>query len=221
MSRPDIPRYSRIPETFWPSSLSRPDEMKLFSLYSMTCAHRTLEGIFLLPIPYAAADLQWPAKKVTKAIAFLTEAAFLHFDSKTNTMLIRDALKIQAPENENQAKSCLRRIANLPKTELLSEFLLLAKQHLYRKGASTYAQAFYQLLEQQLTQQLAQPLHPLNLHLESPPLPLPKNSNLQPRLNGDDVGGKDFCSPQSEGEEERRENEIRRRFPHLAEVAQR
>ena len=174
-----------------------------------------MEGVYLLPMPYMAADLQWTAKKVSRAIAFLTEEAFLRFDSKTNTILIINALKIQAPENENQAKSCLRRIANLPKTDLLAEFLLLAKQHCYRKGASAYAQTFYQLLEQQLTQQLGELLHPLNLLSSSVPQPLtkPNTSNLQPRLNGDGAG-EDFCLPQSEVE--RKEREIIRRYPHLA-----
>lgn len=218
MNRADIPRYSRVPERFWPSTLSWPDEMRLFSLYSMTSAHRTLEGIFLLPIPYASADLRWNEKKVCKAIAFLTDAMFLRFDSTTNMMLIVDALKVQAPENENQAKSCLRRIANLPNTELLSAFLLLAKQHCYRKGASVYAQTFYQLLEQQLTQQLAQPLRPLNLQSSSLPQPLPNTSHLQPpRLNGEGAG-QDLYLPQGDGKEERKEIELRKRQPHLAQV---
>lgn len=221
MSRPDVPRYSRISTRFWIDERSAcwSDNIKLSSLYFMTCAHRTLEGIFLLPLPYASADLRWTPKKVSKAIAFLTEESFLRFDSKTNTMLIRNALRYQAPENENQAKSCLRRIANLPKTDLLLEFLLLAKQHCYRKGASPYAQTFYQLLEQQLTQQLGELLRSLNLQSSPLPQPLtkPNTSHLQPRLNGVEGAGEDFCLSQH-SEEERKETEIRKKWPNLAEV---
>jgi hypothetical protein len=149
MSRPDVPRYSRVPEAFWMWSVSWPDEMKIAALYFMTSPHRTMEGIFLLPVGYATADLQWTPKKVSKAITFLTEQDFLRFDPTTSTLLLKDALKWQAPENENQAKSCLRRIANLPNTALLGEFLLLAKQHCCQKGSSLYAQTFYEMLEQQ------------------------------------------------------------------------
>lgn len=217
MSRADVPKYSRVPGIFWPTTVSWPDEMKLASLYFSTCSHRTLEGIYALPAPYIAADLRWTAKKVDKAIVFLTQVEFLHFDSTTDTVLIRDALKVQAPENENQAKSCLRRIANLPNTELLSEFLVLAKQHCYRKGSSPYAQTFYQLLEQQLTQPLAQPLRTLNLKSSYLDLkPLPTTSNLQPRLNGD--GDSECLSLQVESED-RKEAETRTKFPHLAQTA--
>jgi hypothetical protein len=92
MSRPDVPKYSRVPGIFWPVTVSWPDEMKLAALYFMTSAHRTLERIFLLPIGYATEDLRWTPKKVSKAIAFLTAEAFLRFDPKTNTMLIVDAV---------------------------------------------------------------------------------------------------------------------------------
>ena len=194
MSRPNVPRYSRVPTGFWSDNRSRfwSDDVKLFALYVITSAHRTLEGIFLLPLLYASADLRWSMKKVTKMIEFLTQEEFLKFDPKTTTLLIRNALRYQSPENDNQAKSCLRRIASLPTSDLLPDFLLLAKQHCLRTGASPYAQTFYTLLEQQLSQQfaqpLAQPLSPLNLNLQSESLTKPKTLNLQPRSNGGTEG---------------------------------
>lgn len=217
MSRPDVPIYSRVPGMYWPRTASWSDEVKLGGLFVLTCPHRTMEGIYRLPISYMAADLRWTVKKVSRVIASLTEEGFLRFDSKTNVMLIVDALKIQAPENENQAKSCLRRIANLPKTDLFAEFLLLAKQHCFRKGASAYSQAFYSLLEQQLTKQLGEQLHPLNLLSSSPTQPKAEISNLQSRLNGDGEEG-DFCLSLDDAEVKRKEAEIRKRFPSYGEV---
>jgi hypothetical protein len=240
MSHASVPRYSRVSTSFWSDnrSASWPDDVKLFALYVITAPHRTLEGIFLLPIPYASADLHWSMKKVTKAIGFLTQAGFLYFDGKTSTLLIRNALRYQAPENENQAKPCLRRIASLPISDLLPEFLILAKQHCYRAGASPFAQAFYQLLEKQFAQQLVKPFDPLNLQSES--LTEPKTLNLQPRRNGDQEG--DFYLPQGGEESERgkvgkelngkrdglghisellprAEQELLRRHPHLKETS--
>lgn len=214
MSRVDVLKYSRTPGVFWQMTMHWPDQMKLAALYASTCPHRTLEGIYVLPLPYISADLRWTTTKVSKAITFLTDALFLRFDSATSVLLLTDALKVQAPENENQAKSCLRRIANLPTTELLSAFLLLAKQHCYRKGASAYGQTFYQLLEQQLMQQLPQPLSPLNLK----PLPIPKTLNLESRLDGDRTP--ECLLSQVEPDEERKEAETRKRFPHLAQTAE-
>ena len=182
MSRPIIDRYSRVPETFWLHAVSWRDDMKLAALYFVTCRHKTVEGIFILPVEYVSADLKWTAKKVRKAIAFLVDAEFLCFDPMTNIMLIRNALKYQAPENDNQAKSCLRRIVSLPNTELVAQFLLLAKQHCYRTGASPFAQSFYQQLEQQLGKQFTEPFPPLNLNLKSEILNLkPTILNLKQR----------------------------------------
>ena len=204
MTRPDVPRYSRISTRFWLDERSAhwTDEIKLAALYFMTCAHRTLEGIFLLPLPYAAADLRWTVKKVRRAIEVLTAESFLRFDPTTSTLLIRNALKYQAPENENQAKSCLRRIAAMPKSALLTEFLTLAQHHCSRKGASPYAHVFYQLLYQQLTQPLSEPLVPLNLNLNLNLQPKTNILNLQPqpRLTGD--GDSDVFLPEGDSESE-------------------
>jgi hypothetical protein len=173
-----------------------------------------LEGIFLLPLPYVSADLRWTLKKVNKAIAFLTAEGFLRFDAQTNTLLLRNALRYQTPENSNQATSCIRRVAALPNSELLFEFLDLAKKNCLRAGASDYARTFYRMLVQQLPQipqqlqhslvqqlpqqldeQSVQPLpqqldeqsvQPLRpLNLNLEPIPISSILNLELRRTGD------------------------------------
>ena len=66
MGRLDVPKYFRVSGRFWfdERAAKWPDDLKLFALYILTNQHRTMEGIFVLPIPYMAADLRWPTKKI-------------------------------------------------------------------------------------------------------------------------------------------------------------
>jgi hypothetical protein len=152
--RPDVPLYWRIACRFWDDeeSMNWPDDAKLAAIYFLTCRHRTLEGIYIIHVNYAAADLKWTISKVRRSIKFLKERCFLRYDESTNLLLIRNTLRYQTPETPNVVKGAIRRIKDLPDSSLLQEFLCLAKIHCYRKGAPPSAQAFYQELEQVLGQ---------------------------------------------------------------------
>ena len=169
MSRPDVPRYFRIAARFWSDEKSAgwSDETKLAALYVLTCRHRHLEGIFVLPICYMAADLRWSVKRVRRALVNLENAGFLKVDAGSNLILIRNALRYQFPENPNMIEGCLRRILELPKTGLLQEFQGLVREHCYRKGVSSVAQSFHQLLEERLTQRFEQPFSNHNLESDT------------------------------------------------------
>jgi hypothetical protein len=221
MSRADVSRYSRVSTRFWTDEKSSEwnDRVKLAALYVMTCSHRSLEGIFKLPPQYACADLHWTLKTWKSACTVLQESGFLKWDSRTNVILIVNALRYQAPENPNQTSAALRRINDLPDTQLLQVFCALAMDHCYRKGATPAAQAFAQQLQQQLHERLGQPLSPLNLKPLTQPQPQPITQPLTqpPRLNGE--GESDCLLPQGESDQERKESETRKRFPHLAQTA--
>ncbi len=221
MSRPDVSRYSRVSTRFWTDEKSSEwnDRVKLAALYVMTCPHRSLEGIFKLPPQYACADLHWNLKTWKSACSILQESGFLKWDSRTNVILIINALRYQAPENPNQAAAALRRIKDLPDTLLLKEFCALALDHCYRKGTGPAAQAFAQQLQEQLGERLVQWLPPLNLQSQSEPQPQPKTQpqSESPRLNGE--GHSECVSPQVETDEERKEYETRKKNPHLAQTA--
>ncbi len=195
MSRPDVPRYYRVSTRFWDDEKSRawPRDVKLLALYLLTCRHRTLEGIFVLPLSYVGEDLHWNGKKLSKLIAVLTENQFLRYDPETRVMLIRNALRYQAPESANVVTGAIRRIKDLPKSPLLEEFLALAKLHCSRQGGSEFPRKFYEELERALGQPLEQasprPLELLNLNLraqaqsesESSPVDRPNNGSPGPR----------------------------------------
>ena len=169
MSRPDVPRYSRVSSRFWTDEESSGwnDRVKLAALYVMTCSHRTLEGIFKLPHQYACADLHWTTKTWNNARTFLEESGFLKWDSQKNVILIVNALRYQAPENPNQAAAAFRRIRDLPKSQLLQEFYALAVKHCYTQEAGEAGQGFVEELNQQLGVWCGLLLPPLNLLSES------------------------------------------------------
>jgi hypothetical protein len=187
LSRTDVSRYSRISARFWTDEKSSAwnDRVKLAALYLLTCSHRHLEGIYVLPLQYACSDLRWSLKSWKSALTVLQESGFLKWDSQTSVVLIVNALRYQSPENPNQSAAALRRIKDLPDTPLLQEFCALALDHCYRKGATPAAQAFTQLLRQQLDERLGQPLSPLNLKSQSEPQPQPKTQSESPRQGGE------------------------------------
>lgn len=152
LPRPDVPRYFRVACHFWPDEkvIAWPDSMKLFALYLLTTKHRTLEGFFVLPPQYIAADIGWPLRRVKDMLMKLEEDGFIRFDEKTNLLLIRNALKYQQPDSKNVQKAVIARIRNLPDNqELLTEFLALARLHCLRSGLSPFAQGLPALLEQE------------------------------------------------------------------------
>lgn len=151
-SRPDVPRYFRVACQFWHDEtvILWPDQMKLLAIYLLTCRHRTLEGFFVLPPEYMAADLRWPVRRVKAMLEELEKAGFIRFDQRTNLMLIKNVLRYQQPENANVQKGVLSRIRTLPDNpEMLCEFIGLARFHCSRKGLSVFAQGLPDLLEKE------------------------------------------------------------------------
>ena len=169
MPRANVPRYFRVSVRFWSDEQVRkwPDNVKQLALYFLTCSHRSLEGIFVLPLEYVCADLQWSARRVKKAMAVLNENGFLRYDPATKVMLIRNALRYQCPESENVIKGAIRRILDLPNTPLLDEFLALTKMHCCREDTPTLPTDFYLRLEQALERPSERALELLNLNLPS------------------------------------------------------
>jgi hypothetical protein len=146
-SRPRDGRYARVSSCFWTDERARrwPDDAKFLALYLLTNPHRNLEGLYVLPIDYVVADLRWPRRRVLKAMAVLTRDGFLLADEATDVLLLRNALRYQAPANDSVREGALSRLRDLPKTPLFFEFVKLAKQHLARKDGQ--AQKFLQEVE--------------------------------------------------------------------------
>lgn len=176
--------YVRMARSFMSEAVHKglDDASIVLATYLHVTPHRTPEGIFRLPIEYILADLRWTRKKIEKSISRLTAAEFIFLDQEHSIVLLRDALKVQIPENPNQIEGVLRRVRELPNTPLLHRFVELAREHCCQRGTGSAAQVFVQGLQQALGERLAQPLpQPLGkpltltgtetLTLNSPPSP--------------------------------------------------
>ena len=125
--------------------------MKLLALYLLSTKHRTLEGYFVLPLQYVAADMRWPIARVRKTLARLEGERFALYAPRTNLILILNALKYQQPDSFNVQKAVISRVRNLPdQQDLLDEFLRCARLHCKRSGLSPFAQGLPDLLEREL-----------------------------------------------------------------------
>lgn len=134
-----MPSYYRVSPKFWTDPAIRrcSDDAKLLALYLLTGPHRRLEGLFRLPKPYICADLGWSMERLAEPFKELLaerfgEPGFMAYDEAAEVVLIRKALKYQAPQNDNQVKAALGQLEDLPDTPLTSEFRSLAEQYCER-----------------------------------------------------------------------------------------
>jgi hypothetical protein len=97
-------------------------------LYLLTCPHRTTEGFFRLPKAYMQADLEWSPQRLQEPFGELLSSGFLDYDGEAEVVLVRNALKYQPLQNDNQVTAALRSLDELPPTHLTCEFKRLAEQ---------------------------------------------------------------------------------------------
>lgn len=83
--------------TFWNDVKVRAwaDDSRMLALYLLTCPHRTLEGIYHLPLELAASDVGWPVDRLRHALAELLATDFVDVDETARLVLIVKGLKYQ------------------------------------------------------------------------------------------------------------------------------
>jgi hypothetical protein len=110
------------------------DRTVLLALYLLTCRHRNLEGLYLLPWGWVENELAWKAECVAEQAVRLTEAGFIQYDAKPEVVFVRNALKYQQPKSERQIKGAINALQEVPKNSLLP---------VLGETAKTYAPEFY------------------------------------------------------------------------------
>jgi hypothetical protein len=105
------------------------DRTVLLALYLLTCRHRNLEGLYLLPWGWVENELAWEAECVAEQAARLTDAGFIQYDEKPEVVFVRNALKYQQPKSERQIKGAINALREVPKNSLLPALGETAKVH--------------------------------------------------------------------------------------------
>jgi hypothetical protein len=133
-------KYQRVSPRFWQDPKVRrwPDHQKLLGSYLLTCPHRTSEGLFWLPHGYVAQDLGWSIERVSEGYSGLIEAGFCAYDDTSETVLLCNALKYEAPAGPKQIQGAITRLSEVPPTPLFAQL---------RDAAATHAPGFAAALD--------------------------------------------------------------------------
>jgi hypothetical protein len=138
--------YFRVSPGIWRQKWTEP--ARYLALYLLTCQHRTLEGLFVLPIPYICADLKWSPESLEEPFRTLVSDGFLDYDDEEQVCLIVKALHYQPPRNPNMVKAAVRRIATVPESRLDDLFL---------RSAITYCGPLAESLRESLPERYGKP----------------------------------------------------------------
>lgn len=108
--------YGKVFSTFWSSETtgSLSDDGKLLALYLMTCAHRTIAGVFRLPDGYACEDLHWASQRVREGFAELEAKGFAYRCGTTLWVWVAKHFEWNPPENPNQRKAAVKVVLAVP-----------------------------------------------------------------------------------------------------------
>lgn len=119
--------YNRVFSRIW---LERwDDDTMLTALYLLTCKHRTLEGIYHLPLQYAAGDRKWSLKRIERPFQRLLTDGFVEYDPEAEVVLVVNALKAQSPSTKNHMIGAVKKLRTLPPNGLMKRFLEQAQLH--------------------------------------------------------------------------------------------
>jgi len=127
-------RYQKVYNQIWHDERFRilSEDARTLFLYLITCPHGNAIGLFVLPEQYAIADLGWEQKRYGKPFAELLQEGMILYDPAARLLCIKNHLKHNPMENENQAKSASKLIASLPRSPLYS-LLIEQLQKQYHK----------------------------------------------------------------------------------------
>lgn len=148
-------RYYRIAPKIWRHAMTHQwkPTTTLVALYLLTCPHRNVAGLYVLPKPYILADLGIEETALDEALTCLVAEDFLRYDAATQVVLVVNALAYDAPENANQRKGALKYLQEVPRTALWRDLITLAETH-----APTLAQDIAQLAHKRFPELFREPL---------------------------------------------------------------
>lgn len=131
-------QYFRISPKLWRKARMRgwTDSETNLAIYLLTCTHRKLEGLYVLPKPYIASDRAWDLEKVEENLAVLLRDGFAEYDEAAEVVLIPKALKFQSPSTEMQIRGAIAQLRALPRTSLWDRFRVACECHCPKLAAA-------------------------------------------------------------------------------------
>lgn len=122
-------RYHKVFTRLWtsPEFRSWTEDGRAACQYLLTCPERSTEGLFRLPVPLAAFELQWPAERVETAFDELERAGFIARDRAADMVLLVNAVAWNAPAGPKQIRGAINVLAELPATNLRALYLQRCK----------------------------------------------------------------------------------------------
>lgn len=127
--------YYPVSPMFWRDEMVRAwlaaghDRTVILALYLLTCRHRNLEGLYLLPWGWVETDLGWQADCVAEQTSRLLDEDFIQYDSGPEVVFVRNALKYQQPKSAPQLKGAINALREVPANSLLPALTDVAKEH--------------------------------------------------------------------------------------------
>ena len=140
-------RYQKIHSQIWQDEkfITLSQDAKYLFLYILTSPHSNSIGLYVLPKQYILADLEWDMKRLAKPFKELLDKEIILYDETVKIICIKNQLKHNPLENENQTKSIAKIISTLPKSSIYSNIL------------EQLSKRFHEPLREQLAKLIPQP----------------------------------------------------------------
>jgi len=118
-------RYQKIYSQIWQDEkfITLSQDAKFLFLYIITSPHSNSIGLYVLPKQYICADLNWDMKRLGKPFGELLAKGLILYDETVNLICVKNHLKFNPIENENQAKAASKIVMHLPKSSIYSTIL--------------------------------------------------------------------------------------------------
>jgi hypothetical protein len=140
-------RYQKLHSQIWTDEKfeALSDSAKLLFVYIISCPHSNTIGLFTLPKKYIECDLNWSAKQLAEPFSELLAKQLIAYDDNTRLVLVKNHLKHNTLDNENQVKKAIGIIKSLPHNYLFFSSIL-----------EQLSKPFHKLLREQLNERLGE-----------------------------------------------------------------
>lgn len=114
-------RYQKIEVLIWNDEkfINLSQEARYLFLYILSSPHSNAIGLYVLPKAYICEDLRWSNKQLEKPFSELLSKGIILYDETARLVFIKNHLRHNPLENENQTKAAIKIIKELPKSPLI------------------------------------------------------------------------------------------------------